>query len=71
MIYDCLFEMNESALNPFEMIYDYRFEMSGAVLCSFRYDIWLSFRYDGAKIFVQRIFFVSENTQNSRDENAP
>ena len=71
MIYDCLFEMSESALNPFEMIYDYRFEMSGAVLYSFRYDIWLSFRNDGAKIFVQRIHFVSESGLKPRDENAP
>ena len=28
MIYDCLFEISDSALNPFEMIYDYRFEMT-------------------------------------------
>ena len=28
MIYDCLFERSDSALNPFEMLYDYRFEMT-------------------------------------------
>ena len=39
MIYACLFERSDSALNPFEMLYDYRFEMSGTVLYSFRYDI--------------------------------
>jgi len=39
MIYDCLFERSDSALNRFEMLYDYRFEMSGAVMYSFRYDI--------------------------------
>ena len=71
MIYDCLFERSDSALNRFEMLYDYRFEMSGAVLYSFRYDIWLSFRNDGAKIFVQRIIFVSEGGLKPRDENAP
>ena len=61
----------KKSVDPFEMIYDYRFEMSGAVLYSFRYDIWLSFRNDGAKIFVQRIIFVSEGGLKSRDENAP
>ena len=27
MIYDCLFERSDSALNPFEMLYDYLIEM--------------------------------------------
>ena len=56
---------------PFEMTNDYPFERSGAVLYSFRYDIWLSFRNDGAKIFVQRMLFVSEGGLKPRDENAP
>ena len=62
MIYDFHFEMSNSDHNRFEMTNDYPFKMSDTVLCSFRYDIWLSFRNDGAKIFVQRIIFVSENT---------
>ena len=32
------------------------FEMSGAVLYSFRYDIWLSFRNDGAKFSYRESF---------------
>ena len=55
----------------FEMTNDYPFKMSNTVLCSFRYDIWLSFRNDGAKIFVQRMFFINSLESNSRDENAP
>ena len=31
MIYDRLFEISESALNPFEMTYDFRFEMSAQI----------------------------------------
>ena len=27
MIYDCLFEISDSALSPFEMLYDYLIEM--------------------------------------------
>ena len=140
MIYDCLFERSDSALNHFEMIYLLSlwndisketvfctpwacseclpieswpnsigkhpaeknsllilsrwsmtfiskwatattivlkwyiyclFEMSNTVLCSFRYDIWLSFRNDGAKIFAQRIIFFRKNAMHSRDENHP
>ena len=33
-----------------------RFEMSNTVLCSFRYDIWLSFRNDGAKFSYRELF---------------
>ena len=46
---------------PFEMTNDYPFKMSGAVLYLFRYDIWLSFRYDGAK-FSSRELFSSART---------
>ena len=61
-------------VNPFEMLYDFhlkwatattivlkwyiycRFEMSNTVLCSFRYDRWLSFRNDRAKFSYRGLF---------------
>ena len=55
----------------FEMTNDYPFKMSNAVLYSFRYDLWLSFRNDGAKIFVHKNIFVNSWESNPRDENGP
>ena len=46
----------KESVNPFEMIYDFHFEMSNTVLCSFRYDIWLSFRNDRAKFSYRGLF---------------
>ena len=40
----------------FEMTNDYLFKMSNTVLCSFRYDIWLSFRNDRAKFSYRGLF---------------
>ena len=48
---------------PFEMIYDFHFEMSGAVLYSFRYDIWLSFRNDRAKFSYTKPFSSTAGSQ--------
>ena len=70
MIYEFHFEMSDSDHNRFEMTNDYPFKMSNTVLCSFRYDIWLSFQNDG-KIFVSKTIFVTEHIWNSRDENTP
>ena len=56
MIYDFHFEMSDSDHNRFEMTNDYPFKMSNTVLCSFRYDIWLSFRNDRAKFSYRGLF---------------
>ena len=79
MIYDCLFEISDSALNPFEMIY----------VLSLWNDKWLSFQNEQYsfvffliwymtviskwpyKIFVRKTIFVNNLESNPRDENVP
>ena len=48
---------------PFEMTNDYPFKMSNTVLCSFRYDIWLSFRNDRAKFSYTKPFSSTAGSQ--------
>ena len=53
MIYDCIFERSDSALNPFEMLYDYHFEMSDSDHDRFEMIYLLSFRNErSSSVFV-------------------